>query len=190
MTEIEIKEKLRGKQSPKLYRHSIAVAEMSIRLAKIYRIDEKQALLAGLLHDYAKEMPKKELIVYAKSRNIAIDFVQQKQPGLLHGIVSAHIAKIEFEINDTEILHAIEIHSTGSTNMSLLDKILYISDSAEPDRDYDGVEMIRDLVFNSELDSALLVAMKIKLIYVIEKKIMLHPDSIGAWNELVNRAKN
>jgi predicted HD superfamily hydrolase involved in NAD metabolism len=138
---------------------------MAENLARLYKADEEKAYLAGILHDVAKGMDKKELLVYAKSRNIKIDSIQAEQPGLLHGIVASYISRNEFGIIDDDILHAIEIHSTGSKNMSILDKILYLSDSAEPNRDYDGVEMIRDLAFHGELDKALLIAMKIKLIF-------------------------
>jgi len=31
--------------------------------------------------------------------------------------------------------------------------------------------------------------MKIKLIYVVEKKVMLHPDSIEAWNDIAGASK-
>jgi len=185
MTKNEIKQKLIEKLTPKLYRHSIATGEMAENLARLYNADKEKAYLAGILHDVAKAMEKKELFVYAKSRNIKIDDIQSEQPGLLHGIVASHIARNEFGIIDDDILHAIEIHSTGSKNMSILDKILYLSDSAEPNRNYDGVEMIRDLAFHGELDKALIIAMKIKLIFVLEKEIMLHLDSIEAWNETV-----
>lgn len=190
MTKNETKQKLEGRLKPRLYNHSIATGEMAEKIARLYDADEKKAFLAGILHDVAKEMSKKELLVYAKSRRIKIDAIQEKQAGLLHGAVGAYIIKNEFEINDDEILHAIEIHSTGSKNMSLLDKIIYLSDSAEPNRDYDGVEMIRDLIFHGELDNALIEAMRIKLIYVVEKKVMLHLDSIEAWNEIVRNLKS
>jgi predicted HD superfamily hydrolase involved in NAD metabolism len=189
MTKSEIIQKLEQRLIPQIYRHSIATGEMAEKLARLYHVDEQKAFLAGVLHDCAKDMSKKELLAYAKSHGIPIDTIQEKQPGLLHGAVASNIAKTEFDIDDEEILHAIEVHSTGSKKMSLLDKILYVSDSAEPNRDYEGVEMIRNLIFNGELDNALLEGMKIKLIYVIEKKVMLHPDSIEAWNEIAGAFK-
>jgi len=76
--------------------------------------DEQKAFLAGILHDCAKYTQKKELLAYAKSHGIPIDAIQEKQPGLLHGAVASNIAKTEFDIDDEEILHAIEVHSTGS----------------------------------------------------------------------------
>ena len=184
MTKNEIRRKLKARLKPKLYNHSIATGEMAKSLAKLYQADEKKAYMAGILHDLAKDMSKKELLVYARSRHIKIDSIKKQQPGLLHGAVAAYMTKSEFGIDDDEILHAIEVHTTGSADMSLLDKILYLADSAEPNRDYEGVEMIRELAFHGELDRALLEAMKIKIKYVMGKNIMLHPDSMEAWNEI------
>ena len=43
----------------------------------------------------------------------------------MHGPIGAVIAKRDFGITDNEILRAIEIHTTGDTNMSLLEKIIF-----------------------------------------------------------------
>jgi len=134
-------------------------------------------------------MPRKDLIQYAQEHEISIDYVQLNQPNLLHGVVGASIAMLEFEISDNEIFHAIETHSTGVKNMSLLDKVLFLSDSAEPNRDYSGVEKIRKLALSGKLDTALLEAMERKLIYVMKKRLMLHPTSIEAWNDIAEKIK-
>lgn len=185
MTESEIIKRLEEKLSPKRYYHSFATAEMAKQLAKIYGVDEQKAFLAGFIHDCAKSMSHRELLQYAQEHNISIDNMQLDQPSLLHGVIGASIAMLEFGINDDEILQAIKAHITGTKNMSILDKILYLSDSAEPSRNYDGVDKIRKLAFNGKLNSALLEAMEMKLIYVMKKKLMLHPMSIEAWNDIV-----
>jgi len=187
MTESDILKKLEEKLSPKRYFHALATGEMSKQLAQIYGVDEQKAFLAGLLHDCAKGMSHNDLIQYAQDHDIQIDRMQLSQPSLLHSIVGASIAMLEFGISDKEILHAIKSHITGLTNMSLLDKIIYLSDSSEPNRDYRGVEKIRRLAFNKELDNALLEAMEMKLIYVMKKRLMLHPASIEAWNDIVKQ---
>lgn len=185
MTKNEITDELKRRLSKKLYTHSLATGDMAKQLAKVLNSDEEKAYLAGILHDCAKNMPKKELLIYAHNHKIMIDSITLIQPSLLHGVVGANIAKLEFGIDDPEILHAIETHSTGSKEMSLLDKIIYVSDSAEPNRDYEGVDLIRNLAFNGELDKALLEAMNIKLAYVLSKRIMIHLESIEAWNNIV-----
>lgn len=185
MTKNEIIDKLKQMLSTKLFTHALATGDMARQLAKIYKSDEEKAHLTGVLHDCAKNMSKKELLLYAHSHKIPVDSIALIQPSLLHGAVGANIANLEFGIDDPEILRAIEIHSTGSKGMSLLDKILYVADSAEPNRDYEGVEIIREFAFSGELDKALLQAMNIKLTYVLDKRIMIHLDSIEAWNDII-----
>ncbi len=185
MTKNEVIDKLKHRLSAKLFKHALATGDMSKQLAKIYKLSEEKAYLAGVLHDCAKNMSKKELLLYAHNHKIPVDSITLIQPSLLHGAVGANIAKLEFEVDDPEILHAIEIHSTGSKSMSLLDKVLYVSDSAEPNRDYEGVDIIREYALNGELDKALLEAMSIKLSYVLSKRVMLHLDSIEAWNDII-----
>ncbi|MEK7400715.1 MAG: bis(5'-nucleosyl)-tetraphosphatase (symmetrical) YqeK [Candidatus Poribacteria bacterium] len=185
MTKNEIINQLKQRLSLKLYSHVLATGEMARKLAKIYNVDEEKAYLAGILHDCAKNMSQKELLVYAHNHNISIDSIILLQPSLLHGVIGADIVMSEFGVNDSDILHAIKSHSTGLKEMSLLDKIIYLADSAEPNRDYEGVDEIRNFAFNGELDRALLESMNIKLAHVMSKKIMIHPTSIEAWNSII-----
>jgi predicted HD superfamily hydrolase involved in NAD metabolism len=185
MTKSEIIDQLKQRLSFKLYNHVLATGEMAKNLAKIYNVDEEKAYLAGILHDCAKNLSQKELLVYAHNHNISIDSVILLQPSLLHGVIGANIAMSEFGISDPDILHAIESHSTGSKEMSLLDKIMYLADSAEPNRDYEGVDEIRNFAFDGELDKALLKSMSIKLVHVMSKRIMIHPTSVEAWNGVI-----
>jgi HD superfamily phosphohydrolase YqeK len=43
--------------TPNRLRHSYGVMQVMQELAPIYALDPKKALLAGLLHDAAKELP-------------------------------------------------------------------------------------------------------------------------------------
>ena len=45
------------------------------------------------------------------------------------------MAMEEFDIEDTYITDAICYHTTGRPNMTLLDKIIYVADYIEPNRD-------------------------------------------------------
>ncbi len=187
MTENEIKFWLKNKLSDELYRHSLAVQKMSIELAGIYDVDKEKASLAGLIHDCAKSLSKKEMVSYSNQVDIPVDKLMIDHPILLHAPLGAKIARDELGVTDEEILHAIASHSLGSKNMNKLDKILYIADSAEPNRDYPEAEHIRKIASNGELDKALLQAIDQKIIYVIRKKAILHPLSIEVRNEILNK---
>lgn len=48
--------------SPKRFSHVLGVEQAAIALAEKYGYDTEKAGLAGLLHDYAKELPDQEFI--------------------------------------------------------------------------------------------------------------------------------
>ena len=73
-------------------------------------------------------------------------------PGLLHAKAGMVLAEEEYGVKDTDILHAIRVHTTGEANMGLLDKILFVADYIEPNRcEAPRLEEIRKLAF-SDLD--------------------------------------
>jgi len=187
MTKAEIIQWLRVRLDPKLCGHSIATQEMGVELADIYSVNRHKATVAGLLHDCAKGLSDEELLLNARRYNIPLDEIRMTQPGLLHAPVGAKIAQVELGITDSEILHAIEVHNTGSRGMSSLDKVLYLADAAEPNRTYPGVERIRELAFSGNLDNALLATMDMKICHVIERKRMLHSLSVDARNDILRR---
>lgn len=189
MTKAEILNWLKGKLDPGLYNHAISTQEMAVELADIYNIDRQKAILAGLLHDCAKPLSHQELLLYAKRFDIPLDCIRLAQPGLLHAPVGAKIAEAELGIIDSEILHAISFHNTGSPEMTGLDKVLYLADSAETSRNYPGVQLIRDLSYSGKLDEALLKAMEIKILHVINKRAMLHPLTVEARNDVLRQIK-
>lgn len=185
-TKAEIIEWLKGKVGPWLYDHLIATQELAIELADIYKVDRQKAMLAGLLHDCAKPMSHAELFSHAERYHIQLDPVRLAQPGLLHASVGAKLVHAELGITDSEILDAIAVHNTGSRDMSMLGKILYLADASEPDRDYPGVQRIRELALGGDLDDALLTTMDIKIRHVLERKRMLHPMTVEARNDVLN----
>lgn len=60
------------------------------------------------------------------------------------------LAEEEYGIKDTQILHAIRVHTTGEADMGLLDKILFVADYIEPNRcEAPRLEEIRKLAFQT-----------------------------------------
>ena len=86
------------------------------------------------------------------------DTVIALAPALLHAPLSGVRAKCEYDIDDVEIINAIDCHTTGRENMTLLDKIIFVADKAEPVREYEEAGELRKLVFGG-IDKAVLFAM-------------------------------
>ncbi len=176
----EMIEILRSRLEADRFEHSLGVMEMAVSLAKRYGADEKKAELAGLLHDCAKNIPYDEMYRLCEENGIALDDISKKQPGLVHAFLGAHIAKEEYGIDD-EIYDAIYYHTVGKPQMSLLTKIIYVSDSIERNRDYDGVEELRKLAFE-DIDKALIMQIDNTIRSVLRKGTLLHTNTIDTRN--------
>ena len=63
------------------------------------------------------------------------------------------MAREKFGITDEEILNAITYHTTGRGDMTMFDKIVYLSDKLEPSRTYTDLTEMRK-VAEYDLDEA------------------------------------
>ncbi|MBE3090721.1 MAG: bis(5'-nucleosyl)-tetraphosphatase (symmetrical) YqeK [Candidatus Atribacteria bacterium] len=181
-----IKLKLKEMLGEERLEHSVNTSKIARKLAMKYDYDTDKAEVAGLLHDCAKDLDYKTLKKMVLKYNIELDEMVQKIPKLLHPLVGVVIAKKEFNIQDPVILKAIKTHSTGSAQMSLLDKIIYLSDKIEPLRNMNGVEEVRKMA-EIDLDRAALMALDKGLLYLISKNLFIHPISIEARNNILSK---
>lgn len=167
-----------------LYRHSMGVAETAARLAGRYNADRHRAYLAGLLHDYGKAYTREELCQKADLLGLRLDRITLSERRLLHAPVGAALLRHELGLTDPAVLRAVAYHTTGHEKMSLLDKVLYLADLIEPERDFEGVEELRKLS-HSGLDAALLAAVDRTIQSVIRRGLLLHPRSVYFRNSLL-----
>lgn len=108
--------------------HVEDVARIAVELAKTYKLDIDKIKLAALLHDISGIMTPQEMYDFTKMRGLEIDPAEEKYHALLHQRVSKIIAQEEYDITDTDILNAIECHTTLKKNASMYDKIIFIAD--------------------------------------------------------------
>ena len=147
---VENAKKVLGKKlkesNPKKYIHSIKVAEIAEQLAKKWRVNSEEAVIAALLHDIGKSMKRKDMLSFCIRHNIDItDFERYDNQEALHGKISAYFFKLEFMDGEEgkrtskrmmrKIAHTIESHVAGSEKMSLLDKIVFLADNIESKKD-------------------------------------------------------
>lgn len=130
-----IENKLTEEQNENRFRHTLGVTYTACCLAMRYGADLEQARLAGLLHDCAKCIPNKKKVDVCRKKHIPVTEFEIENPVLLHAKLGKYVAEEEYGVKDPEILSAIEWHTTGRPGMSLLEKIIYIADYIEPNRD-------------------------------------------------------
>lgn len=172
----------------KRFNHTLGVVDTALKLSKTYNCDEEKVEIAALLHDCAKYKDRLYLLKMANDFDIILDDTMKYEMELIHGPLGAKIAKETYKIDDIDILNAIEYHSTGRENMSLLEKIIYIADYIEPGRSFPGVEEIRELAF-IDLDKALLLAMDNTISFLISKRGLIHLNTINARNFMIKQLK-
>lgn len=180
----EIKERLKKELPEKRYIHSLGVADEAKRLAIKYGADAEKAYLAGLLHDCAKGIPTSGQAAECDKRGVKIDEWTRKCPPVIHGFLGEEIAKTEYGIKDVEVLSAIRYHTVGAANMTLLEKIIYIADMTEVNRDFPGVDVLREKV-NESIDGAIKESIKQQLEFNMNKNVTIHPNMICLWNSIV-----
>ncbi len=170
-----LEEVLKGKLKPKRYIHTLGVAYTAASLAMCYKADIRKAQIAGLLHDCAKHFDNEKMLAYCAKHQITVSDAESAAPYLLHGKVGASLAQRKYQINDEEILSAITYHTTGKADMSLIEKIIYVSDYIEPHRNHaPNLDDLRHLAF-IDLDKAVFEITEQTLNYLKKEQTPIDP---------------
>lgn len=180
MNRTDLLEQIKKAMSESRFRHVLGVEEAALALARQYGCDEEQASLAALLHDYAKEAEDQ----------VFLDLIDQHQldPALKdwdnaiwHGLVGSYKVAADFAVTDSVILQAIQRHTVGAADMTVLDKVIYVADYIEPNRDFPGVNKARQLAAES-LDKAVAYATAQTIIHLVQKGLPIYPQTLETYN--------
>ena len=185
----QIDDYLRKNLKESRYVHTLGVVQSACSLAKLNGVDEEKTKIAALIHDAAKNMKIDEQYKILKDSNVYMDVITENSPQILHGWVAAILAKDLMGVADEEIISAVKYHTTARRSMSKLEKIIYIADYIEPNRDYPGVEELRKATF-SDLDKGLLMGIDNTITFVIKQGQLVHPLTIDARNYLILEMRN
>lgn len=148
------------------YEHTIGVSYTAICLAMKYDVDLEKAEIAGLLHDCAKCITDDKKLRKCIEHNISINEAEKAKPSLLHAKLGAFIAMDKYGIQDKEIINAILKHTTGGQEMTMLEKIIFVADYIEPNRDKAAnLKEIRKTAFE-DIDKAVYLIMRDTLEYL------------------------
>lgn len=135
--------KIKSMMSADRYIHSKSVAKLAYEIAKANSVEEpKKALIAGLIHDCAKELDKKTELRIMKEYYPEFLYLPQI---IYHQFTGEYLAKTEFKIDDVVVLEAIKYHTTANSNMSDIAKIIYCTDKVEPTRGFDSKSLINSM---------------------------------------------
>lgn len=162
--------------------HVSGVEEEAARLARRWGEDENLARRAGILHDCTKYLNLEEQLDLCRRYGVELDGLEQQSVKLLHSKTGACIARDVFGEPD-QVYWAIYWHTTAKADMTLLEKIIYMADYIEPNRDFDGVERLRELAYR-DLDQALLLGVETTIQEMKERDLPIHRNTLQAQSWL------
>ena len=123
-----------------------------------------------------------QLLLAEKYEVRLTDFERQNRQ-LLHAKTGAAIARTLFGECEA-VCSAITYHTTGKTDMTTLEKIIYLADMIEPNRTYPGVDTIRAAA-EENLDGGVLLALERTICYLQEEGFAVCEDSVRARDFLL-----
>ena len=168
----------------KRFKHCLGVEQTAIELAKRFGVDSEKAGLAGLLHDYAKKLSDEEFL--ALIDKYALDpALKDWGNNVWHGMVGIYKIQEDLGLTDPEILRAVEVHTVGSAQMSDLDKVVYVADYIEPNRDFPGVEQAREIAHVS-LNQAVAYETAHTVEHLAHKGLPIYPQTLETYNAYVH----
>lgn len=162
----------------KRHAHILGVEETAVKLAKRWGADPEAARRAGILHDCTKYLSLEEHLDICAQAGIVPDEMEAGSAKLLHSKTGAALARMIYGESD-EVYWAIYWHTTGRADMSLLEKIVYLADYMEPNRDFGGVDELRRLC-GTDLDAALLMGLEMSVADLTERGVPIHKNTQGA----------
>ena len=173
----EIRVFVQSKLSRKRFNHVLGVIETAKELAERHNVDIKDAEIAALVHDVAKEYPLAQTA--AMLRFVGEGAYLEHSDKVWHAPMGAIIAERTFFIENKDILNAIKYHTTGRPGMSDLEKVLFVADYTEPNRKFEGAILVRG--FWDNLDLAVYEILKQKVEKVTNLGLKMHPDTLDAY---------
>jgi predicted HD superfamily hydrolase involved in NAD metabolism len=185
----DLKKWLKSRLDEERYMHSLGTEESARDLAQRFGADPDKAALAGLLHDNAKSISKEEMLKIIEENNLPVSEFEKRSPKVLHAPVGAFLAQKELGITDEDVLNSIRYHTTGRINMSNLEKIVYLADKIEPNtREEEYREKIVSVLNKTnDLDEAILLSYDITIRSLLNRKMIITPETINVWNNLILR---
>lgn len=160
---------------PNRVTHVLGCRDTAVELAKRWGANETDAARAGILHDITKAIDGPLQLTLCQAYGKILSDFSRKYPKTLHALTGSLVAERIFGENKA-VVSAIEHHTTGKADMTLLEKIIYVADYMEPNRDFPGVEKLRKLAF-TDIDAALKLGLEMTLEHLARQGAEVSPES-------------
>ena len=164
-----------GLLNPNRVRHVLGCRDTAVELARRWGADETDAARAGMLHDITKALDGPLQLTVCQEYGKILDAFSRKYPKTLHALTGSLVAERIFGENP-QVVAAIRNHTTGRAEMGLLETIIYVADYMEPNRDFPGVEELRELAF-TDIYGALKLGLRMTLDHLARQGSEVSPET-------------
>ena len=171
-----------GLLNPNRVKHVLGCRDTAVELAKRWGADETDAGRAGMLHDITKALDGPLQLTLCGEYGMMLDEFGRKNPKTLHALTGSLVARRIFGENEN-VVRAIRWHTTGRGGMSVLEKIIYIADYMEPNRDFPGVEALREEAF-TDLDRSVRMGIEMTIAQLKLRNSTVSPESLDVLRDL------
>ncbi len=161
--------------------HCLRVADLAADLASRWGADTQAAALAGVLHDYSREMSPAAVLERCRELGVSVGELEQARPvQLLHAPLAAAEARLLGL--PPEVCQAIARHTIGGAGMTVLDQCVYVADGVEPGRRHARAAQLRRLSYES-LGRAVAQSAQDTLAHLVGRGLPVHPQTLALYNE-------
>ena len=178
----ELEAEVLSLMNPNRVAHVLGCRDCAVELARLYGENEVDAARAGLLHDITKAIDGPLQLTLCAEYGIVLDTFSRAFPKTLHALTGSLVAGRIFGENEN-VVSAVCHHTTGRADMTLLEKIIYIADYVERNRNFPGVEEMRRLAY-TDLDAAVLMGLESAVAHVRRQGQGLAPATLEALEYL------
>lgn len=157
----------------------VSAAEM-IRSEVFPHVSKEDVYTAAFYHDCTKN---EEQISLLKEYGVEPTDDLLRSPAVMHAFTGAE--KLKREGKNESVVNAVRYHTTGRPNMTEIEKIIFIADYIEENREYESCKSARKEYLQSEktnksIDKLVYGILKNTIDHLKEKKVYIHPLTIEA----------
>ncbi|MBR2906911.1 MAG: HD domain-containing protein [Clostridia bacterium] len=199
-----LRESVKSDLSEYRYAHIAAVERMIERLGALYLSDEIPMLrAAALLHDLTKEFSKEKHEKILSSHGIIVTDEMRLSPKLYHAVTaSLLIPELYPQFSHPTLLSAVRYHTTGYTDATTFDLLLYLADYIDDSRTFDDCVLLREYFWGKHpermdatgrrrhLWDTVIRSVDLTAASLIEEGSPISADSIHMRNRLILLSKN
>ena len=114
--------------------HSFGVGCVAYYLGEHFNVSPLECFIAGCLHDLGGAVPTQKRIDVAHDMGISLCKEEIQCPLLIHDKLGYYFSKYYFKVHNERINKAILYHTTCIDNASNIEKIVFIADKLQWDR--------------------------------------------------------